>query len=538
MEKSSRRSKNSLFSNIKHDLPASIVVFFVALPLCLGIALASGTPLVSGLIAGIVGGIIVGSISKSALGVSGPAAGLAIIVLTAITNLGSFEAFLVAGVIAGFLQIVFGLVRAGKIASLFPSSVITGMLTGIGIIIFLKQIPHLLGYDADAEGDFSFFQTDGETTFSEFGNAINYFTPGAIIVAAISLFILIFWQFKIIQKNKVLSFIPAPLLAVIVSILLAKFFNSTEALAISSEHFVNIPIFDNWASMQSQLSFPDWSYLFNGDIWVIAITIAVVASIETLLCVEATDKLDPHYKTSTPMNRELIAQGVGNMLACAIGGMPITQVIVRSSANIQSGGKTKLSAIMHGFWLISTVLTIPFILNMIPIATLAAILTLVGYKLAKPSTFTTLYRQGWIQFLPFIVTVVFMLFTDLLTGVAIGFACSLLLIFYNTYLKSPNIDRKQSSTKKLKRYTTYIDILNVSEQESEGKRIVKINLINNVTFLSKLKLQAEFNKVERKSVVIIDTRNASYIHPDVMQLLVEFEVMALHKQIRYQIIKE
>ncbi|MBL4703369.1 MAG: SulP family inorganic anion transporter [Flavobacteriales bacterium] len=516
MVKRSKRNRHGMLSNLKYDLPASVVVFFVALPLCLGIALASGAPLLPGLIAGVVGGIVVGAISKSSLGVSGPAAGLATIVFGAIVELGSFEAFLVAGVLAGIFQIIFGLLKAGKLAMLFPSSVITGMLTGIGIIIFLKQIPHLFGYDGDVEGDFSFFQQDGETTFSEFGNAFKFFNLGAMLIALVSLAILIVWQTKAIQKSKIFRSIPAPLLVVVVGIGLALIFEPIQALTIGAEHFVNIPIGENISDLKNHFTLPSWGYLSDYRVWFIAVVIALVASIETLLCVEATDKLDPHYKNSTPTNRELIAQGIGNVVACSIGGIPITQVIVRSSANIQAGGKTKMAAIFHGFLILIAVVLVPFLLNKIPIAALAGVLTLVGYKLAKPSTFIKMFKQGWVQFIPYATTVLVMLFTDLLTGVLVGFAVSSVFILHKNHATS----------------------MEVKQLKVEGEDFMEITLLNNVTFLSKSKLMTKFNGAKDKSSVVIDTRKANYIHPDIHTMLVEFEVLALHKKIRYEVIKD
>jgi len=512
--KKTKRNRHGIFSNLKYDLPASIVVFFVALPLCLGIALASGAPLLSGLIAGVVGGIVVGAISKSSLGVSGPAAGLAVIVLTAITELGSFEAFLVSGVIAGVIQMLFGIIKAGKVAMLFPSSVISGMLAGIGIIILLKQIPLLIGYDANVEGDFSFFRTDEETALSGFGNVFQIFSPGVLLISGISLLILVGWQSKMIRSNRLLSIIPGPLLVVVIGVGLANLIELVPTISISADHFVNIPIEDGWGDMREHFSTPNWSYITNGEVWTVAIVIAVVASIETLLCVEATDKLDPHYKHNTPVNRELIAQGIGNVVACLIGGIPVTQVIVRSSANIHAGGKTKMSTIIHGILLLVAVLLIPLLLNMIPIAALASVLALVGYKLAAPATFKRLYKEGWVQFIPFIATVVFMLFTNLLTGVVIGFAISSIFILHKNYS----------------------NFMEVSSTIVEGKPMMKISLINNVTFLSKSKLMSQFNKAAYHSRVIIDTRKAHYIHPDIYAMMLEFEILALHKQIRYEVI--
>ena len=330
--------QKGFLSSIRSDLPASIVVFFVALPLCLGIALASGAPLFSGLIAGIVGGIVVGALSGSKIGVSGPAAGLAAIVLTAIGTLGSFENFLVAVVLGGIIQIILGFLRAGVIGYYFPSSVIKGMLTGIGIIIILKQIPHFFGYDADPEGDFAFFQVDGQNTFSEIFNALNHIQPGSALIGIIGLAILILWENVLSKKGKIFKLIQGPVVAVVAGIVFFVATQDSGPLSISPTHLVSVPVPDDFSSLAGLLTFPNFAALANPEVWVVGFTIALVASLETLLCVEATDKLDPH-KNVTPTNRELLAQGTGNIISGMIGGLPITQVIVRSSANIQSGGR-------------------------------------------------------------------------------------------------------------------------------------------------------------------------------------------------------
>ena len=406
-------NKLSPFKNLKHDVPASIVVFLVALPLCLGIALASGAPLFSGLIAGIIGGIIVGALSGSPLGVSGPAAGLAVIVLNAITDLGGFEIFLVAVMLAGILQLIAGFAKAGIIAYFFPSSVIHGMLAGIGIIIFLKQIPHAFGYDKDPAGDLRFQQVDGHNTFDELIHMLDFISPGVLIVAGISLAILIIWETSFFKKLKFTKLVQGPLVAVAVSIFLGIAFATMPDLAISAEHMVKVPIPDSFDSFLGNFARPDFSALSNPAVYTTAIVIAVVASLETLLCVEASDKQDPD-KRVTPTNRELKAQGVGNLISGFVGGLPLTQVIVRSSANMQSGGRSKASAILHGFLLLISVIVIPRVLNMIPLGVLAAILLVVGYKLAKPALFKRMYREGMGQFIPFVVTIVGIVFTDLL----------------------------------------------------------------------------------------------------------------------------
>ncbi|MFK7933923.1 MAG: SulP family inorganic anion transporter, partial [Saprospiraceae bacterium] len=423
-----------VFSNLKSDFPASIVVFLVAVPLCLGIALASGAPLFSGIIAGIIGGIVVGALSGSQLGVSGPAAGLAVIVLTAINELGAFEIFLMAVVLGGIFQLLLGIAKAGIVGYYFPSSVIKGMLAGIGIIIFLKQIPHAFGYDKDPEGDLAFQQMDGHNTFSELYYMFESISPGAIIITSISLLILILWERPFMKKIKFFQIVQGPLVVVALGIILNLVFQNMPEFALRAEQVVAIPVPESISGFFGQFVFPDFSAITNPAVWVTGLTIAVVASLETLLCLEATDKLDP-YKRVTPANQELKAQGVGNIISGLIGGLPITQVIVRSSTNIQSGGRTKMSAILHGFILLFCAMAIPFILNLIPLASLAAILFLVGYKLAKPVLFKQMYALGQRHFIPFMVTILGIVFTDLLTGIGIGLAVAIFYVLYTNYKK-------------------------------------------------------------------------------------------------------
>lgn len=436
-----------LLKNIRYDLPASIVVFFVAVPLCLGIALASGAPLFAGIIAGIVGGIVVGIASGSPLGVSGPAAGLAVIVFSSIASLeGSWEAFLTAVVLAGIIQLIMGYAKAGFIAYFFPSSVIKGMLTGIGLLIILKQIPHALGWDKDAEGDDAFFQADGQNTFSEIVNAFQFFTPGAVLIAALSLLILIVWDTSITKKHKIFQLIQGPLVVVTLGIAMNYFYQSGILnFSLASDQLVSIPVPENLGGFFSQFTLPDFSALSNIKVYKIALVIAIVASLETLLCVEATDKLDPS-KRITPTNRELKAQGLGNMISGLIGGLPVTQVIVRSSANISFGGKTKMSAILHGVFLLIGAITIANVLNMIPLASLAAILLVVGYKLAKPSLFIQMYKLGWEQFVPFVATVAAILLTDLLMGITIGLIVGIFYTLRHSYRNSYQLKEVTSTT--------------------------------------------------------------------------------------------
>lgn len=491
-----------LFSELKHDIPSSIIVFFVALPLCLGIALASGAPLFSGLIAGIVGGIVVGSLSGSALGVSGPAAGLAVIVLSSIQELGTYEAFLLAVVIAGIIQLILGFLKAGFIGYFFPSSVIKGMLSGIGVIIILKQIPHAFGYDADYEGDMDFIQSDGENTFSELLNIFDNISTPALTVAIVSLLILLLWDKVLSKKSKVFTLIPGPLVAVAFGITFELITNAYfPNWSISSEHLVSVPVAENLSGFLGQFSMPDFSQISNYNIYVIALTMAVVASLETLLSVEATDKLDPK-KRVTPTNRELIAQGAGNVVSGMIGGLPITQVIVRSSANIQSGGKTKLSGIVHGILLLVSVVLVPKILNLIPLAVLASILLVVGFKLAKPSLFKAMYKLGPKQFLPFIVTLVGIVFTDLLTGIALGVAVAIFYIVRDNFRNS--------------------HFMHIKEKDEECHKVT-MKLSEEVTFLNKAAILKELSNIPEGSMLTIDVRDSVKVDYDVYEIIANFK---------------
>ena len=498
-----------MFKQLKKDLPASIVVFFVALPLCLGIALASGAPLFSGLIAGIVGGIVVGAMSGSNVGVSGPAAGLAAIVLASIASLGSYENFLLAVVLAGIIQILFGVLKAGIIGYYFPSSVIKGMLTGIGIIIILKQIPHFFGFD-DTIGNFYSFDSD------YFGNLFNAISPGASLIAFLGLAILILWDKVLSKKSKVFTLIQGPLVAVVLGVIFNLLTQNSDMFAIAQNHLVSVPVPDSFDSFIGQFTFPSFSMIGSSEIWITAFTIALVASLETLLCVEATDKLDPHRRT-TPTNRELFAQGTGNLVSGFIGGLPITQVIVRSSANIQSGGQTKLSAIIHGFLLLISVIIIPTVLNLIPLSVLAAILFIVGYKLAKPQLFVQMYKAGWKQSVPFMVTVAGIIFGDLLIGITLGLLVGICVILIKSYQNSYFLHKE--------------DIQN-------GGKTVKMTLAEEVTFINKGAIIKELNNLEENSYLIMDVTKTHYLDNDIIEILDDFKIKAEERNIDIKIITE
>jgi MFS superfamily sulfate permease-like transporter len=500
-----------LLQDIKSDLPASIVVFFVALPLCLGIALASGAPLFSGIIAGIVGGIVVGMASGSPLGVSGPAAGLAVIVFSAIETLGSWPAFLTAVVLAGVLQIALGYFKAGFVAYFFPSSVIKGMLTGIGLLIILKQIPHALGYDFEYEGSLSFRLADGENTFSQIASALNALTPGALLISLVSLGLLILWDQVLTQKHRIFQLLQGPIVVVLLG-MLANYLYRTGALAFSlrPDQLVNLPVTSGLGEFMAQFTFPELSQLLNPAVYQVAVVLAIVASLETLLCVEATDKLDP-YKRVTPTNRELKAQGLGNVISGLIGGLPITQVIVRSSANIAFGARTRLSAILHGCFLLISVITIAAWLNMIPLSSLAAVLIMVGYKLAKPALFRQMLRLGWEQFAPFTTTVIAILLTDLLTGIAIGLGVGLLFTLHHSYRNSHHM--KETVT------------------TEDGRTVHHIMLAQEVSFFNKANIIAALEAIPGNSKVIIDCTNSKSIAYDVVEFIRDYPLHANRKNI-------
>lgn len=494
----------NIFAHLKNDIPASIVVFFVAVPLCLGIALGSGAPLFSGIIAGIVGGIVVGIASGSPLGVSGPAAGLAVIVLTSIATLGgSWETFLLAVVLMGVIQLIAGFLKLGFIAYYFPSSVIKGMLTGIGLLIILKQLPHAVGYDKDYEGDWAFAQWDGENTFSELSRMMDFINPGALLVTAVCMAILLLWDLVLSKKHKVFGMLNGPLVAVIAGIVLHyTYIKGLLPFSFQPDQVVSLPVASSMGEFFSQFTFPDFSQLANPQVYSIAFVLAIVASLETLLCVEATDKLDPE-KRITPTNRELKAQGLGNIVSGLIGGLPLTQVIVRSSANITFGAKTKMSAILHGVYLLVCAITIANLLNMIPLATLASILFIVGYKLAKPSLFKQMYRQGREHFIPFIATIIGILLTDLLMGIGIGMAFAIFYLLLNNYRNA-------------------YDIKDVSNSPHDHH----IVLSEEVSFLNKGGILQMLNNIPENSKVLIDGSRSKFVHQDVIEIIQDYTIHA------------
>lgn len=493
--------KKFCITNLKYDLKSGLIVFLVALPLCLGIALSQKVNLLSGLLSGIIGGIVVSSISGSKLSVSGPAAGLTSIVLASISDLGSFPIFLLAVVLAGVFQIIFGIVKAGIIGHYFPTAVIKGMLSAIGIILIMKQIPHLVGYDSDSEGDFTFLQTDGQNTFSEIINMLSFMSAGPTIIGAICIGLMFLTGTKWIKKNKILSAIPGPLLVVSVGVSLNFLLNNFYPLIqIKPEHLVNMPDVDTLEKFSAALQFPDFHQILNQKVWVVAFVIACVASLESLLGVEAVDKLD-HKHEVTPTNRELIAQGAGNIVSGLIGGIPVTSVIVRSSVNVSAGAKTQMSSIFHGVLLLGAVFLIPKLLELIPLSALAAILIVTGFRLAKPVLFINTFKSGWDQFIPFAVTIIVMLCTDLLKGVMAGIFVSIIFILRQNY-KNP---------------------FRLLEDTIEGKKHYFIRLSQYVTFVNKGKFIEFFRTVEPNSHVEIDGGRSTFIDRDVLETISEFK---------------
>lgn len=485
-----------IFKSAGNDLSAALVVFLIAIPLCLGIALASGLPEFSGLVAGMAGGIVIGLISKSHLSVSGPAAGLTAVVAAAVMKLPALEAFFLAVVIAGLLQIIMGVLKLGVIGDYIPNSVIKGMLAAIGIILILKQFPYLVGYKKEYRDEEGFFEVGGSNTFSSIIDSINNITPMAFLIGIVGLGILMIYESKFFKGKKVFQILSGPLVVVIIGTLLNIWLgNSDHMLAQRESELVKVPVATSLNEAIGFFKFPNFSFLGNFEVWKAGITIALVASLETLLGIEAVDKLDP-YKRVTPPNRELIAQGSGNIISGMLGGLPLTSVIVRSSANVQAGAKTKMSAIFHGVFILIAVFFLPQVLNMIPKAALAAILIFTGYKLAKVSIFKDYYREGWAQFMPFLVTVVAIIFTDLLTGVMIGIGFGLFYTIRNNF-----------------RTAIYTQV----KGDHHYLRFRK-----DVSFFNKPILKKQLEAIPADSRVTVDLTQAEFIDKDIIDTVNEY----------------
>jgi MFS superfamily sulfate permease-like transporter len=513
------------FKTLKYDLPSGLVVFLVAVPLCLGIALASGAPFFSGIISGIVGGIVIGALSNSALSVSGPAAGLAALVLGAITAIGDFPLFLCAVLIAGIIQILLSVAKLGGIANFIPGSVIKGMLTSIGILIIAKQIPHAFGYDKDEKGNVTELFPFGNEDMHELLQPLQHIEVGVTLLCILSIAIMLVWEKPFIKKR--VKFVPGALVAVIVAVIINEIWIKTGSkMAAESEHLVQIKAANSPSEFFSFFTLPNFNGFFNGTVLVYGIVIALIASLETLLSIEAIDNLDPERRV-TNTNRELFAQGVGNAVAGLIGGLPVTSVIVRSSANVNSGAKSKLSAIIHGLMLLVSIVLIPGLLNKIPLSALAAILLITGYKLAKPSVFTGFWKAGKYQFIPFIVTVVVIIGVDLfalvpalrgkglLVGVIAGLIAAAGAILHGNLKNS---------------YYFH------AEKHNEGDTI-NIKLSEEVSFLNKASIRQTLDHMPENSSVVIDASNTQYIDYDILGLIKEFrDIKAPLKKIQLQLV--
>jgi MFS superfamily sulfate permease-like transporter len=493
--------------NLGSDIPSAIVVFLVALPLCLGVALASNAPLFSGLIAGMVGGMVIGALSGSQLSVSGPAAGLTAIVAAAILKLPSFEAFLLSVVICGALQIILGFIKAGVIGDYVPNCVIKGMLAAIGLILILKQFPHLIGYDKDYAGDESFAQANNENTFSGIINAFKAITPVAVVIGVTGILFQVLWEAFAAKRSGFIKLIPAPLIVVLLGIAISVIANNQGA-GLNAEQLVNLPIANNAGEFLSFFTFPDWNTFTDKNVWITGMTLALVASLETLLSIEAVDDLDP-YQRVTNKERELKAQGLGNMLSGLIGGLPVTSVIVRSSANVNAGAQTKLSAIFHGMLLLLCVAFVPRLLNLIPNAALAAVLIYTGYKLAKPTLFRMYYQKGWDQFLPFVITIIAILFTDLLKGVVIGIGVGLFFVLRSNFKKA---------------------VIVVHDANKYLFRLRK-----DVSFMNKPIIKNKLEEVPENAYVLIDASRADFIDKDVVESIEDFMKHAHLKNIKVEL---
>jgi len=503
------------FATWRADLASGLVVFLVALPLCLGIALASGAPLLAGLITGIVGGVVVAWASGSPLSVSGPAAGLTVIVLGALQTLGTYPLFLTAVVLAGVLQLGFGFLRAGVFGNYFPNTVIKGMLAAIGAILVLKQLPHLVGHDPDPEGDMDFVQKDGENTFTELVASLGDFSMGATLIGVLGLAVLIAWPRLPFTKN--LKLIPAPLAVVLLGVLLNQVFKAfAPEIAVSAEHLVSLPVFESPGALLDAITFPDFAGVMRADVWRSALTIAIIASVETLLCVEAVDKLDPHRRV-TPVNRELKAQGLGNIVAGLIGGIPMTAVVVRGSANVQAGGQSRLSAFFHGVLLLVAVVLLGRWMNEIPLAALAAVLIHIGYKLTPVSLFKTMARRGRSQLIPFVTTFGAILFTDLLTGVAVGMVVGVGFILHEHLRRAVDIEVEETAG-------------------PDGTRVRRFVLDHHVSFLNKAAVRAVLDNVREGERIEIDGTRSSYIDPDVVELIEDFQINAADRGVDVRVI--
>ncbi|MGI4870358.1 MAG: SulP family inorganic anion transporter [Janthinobacterium lividum] len=497
---------SSVFSTLGQDAPAGLVVFLVALPLCLGISLASGAPLLAGLVSGIVGGVLVSWLSGSQVSVSGPAAGLTIIMVSAIATLGSFSAVLTATAVAGVMQLGLGLARAGIIALYFPAAVIRGMLAAIGIILILKQLPHFVGFDKDYFEDLEFFQADGRTTFTELGAALGAFSPGSVLVGVVSLVLLLAWDSAPVRRQAWARLVPGALVVVVAAVALNQLLHQVApAWQVRPEHLVHLPVVASLSQLAHETTWLDLEALRRPATYGVALTIAIVASLETLLSIEAVDNLDP-LKRHTPPNRELLAQGAGNLVSALLGGLPLTAVIVRSSANIAAGGRSRMAAFLHGLLLLASLLFLGRVLNLIPLSALAAVLLVVGYKLTKPALYRGQWRLGWAQFGPFIFTIVAVLFTDLLKGVSLGLVLGFFFILKDNAKAGSYLRRDPAG------------------DDAAGR--LHLRLPEHVSFLNKASIVTTLEQLPAGSHVLLDGSRSAVIDHDVLEAIEAFRQAA------------
>ena len=497
----------SPFSSLGQDAPAGLVVFLVALPLCLGISLASGAPLLAGIVSGIVGGVLVSLLSGSQVSVSGPAAGLTIIMVSAIATLGSFSAVLTATAVAGVMQLLLGVARAGIIALYFPAAVIRGMLAAIGIILILKQLPHFLGADMDYFEDMEFFQFDGQNTFSEIGKALGVISPGSLLVGVVSLLLLLVWGSAPVQRQPWARLVPGALIAVVAAVALNQLLHTlAPGWQVRPQHLVHLPIVSSLSQLSHEMTWLDLEAFRRPATYGVAFTIAVVASLETLLSVEAVDNLDPQ-KRHTPTNRELLAQGAGNLVSALLGGLPLTAVIVRSSANIAAGARTRMAAFIHGLLLLASLLFLGRVLNLIPLSALAAVLLVVGFKLTKPALYRTQWRLGWAQFGPFIFTIIAVLFTDLLKGVSIGLVLGFFFILKDNAKAGSYLRRDPNA-------------------DNDTDERLHLRLPEHVSFLNKASIVTTLEQLPSGSRVLLDGSRSDVIDHDVLEAIEAFRQAA------------
>ncbi|SNC74976.1 carbonic anhydrase [Hymenobacter gelipurpurascens] len=510
MSKATSASRFLDFSYFKNDLQGGFVSFLVAVPLCLGIALASGAPLFAGIIAGIVGGLVVGALSKSALSISGPEAGLILVVVSALESLGSFGALQLAVCVAGLMQVVMGVARAGIISNFIPSSVIKGMLAAIGIILIMKQLPHLLGYDADAAETLALFPKTGSTILALLETAVHHIQPTGLGIAVLALAVLVLWEQAIIKQHPVLSKVPGALVVVVLGVAANQLVLAlSPAYALGGTHLVQLPVVSSVADFQGLFTLPDFSQLTNSKVYIAALSIALVASLEALLAIEATDELDP-LKRKTPTNRELKAQGVGNLVSGLLGGLPLTSVIVRSSVSLNAGARTKVAALLHGTFLLVSVLLFPKLLNMVPWAALAAILLVTGYKLTRISIFREQLKGGVMEFVPFAVTIVAILATDLLIGIGIGAAVGIFFILRESYRNAHFFEH----------------------HTVDGRDKIRISLGEHVSFLNKASILTVLKDIPENATLEIDGTNSAFIDRDIISAIENFRETARQRNIQ------